>query len=810
MEPPAGRGYAVGPVPTRTDQRKGPRVTPALVALAILTTAIACMAARDALRWYDRPIPGILVDPGGTVSSLGLSSWEGKRLGLKFPSRIAPAGEEAPGGGSRERVMAWDQAVNEARDRPYIDAIVETGDRHSEVRLPIKPLEPFAWWVYAGSSLIGGLLYTGAALIALWASPHGSLSRAFTKFALAGGLFLMSMFDVHTERTLTPIFFVIFGYFPASIVLLMLNLPEPVLALRQRPVLGWSLEIGGLMLGLGMVLVYFTSGDTRPLQTLATLLLGLAFVTFVSGFVYRYARSRDERRATLRALLLSMVPPYAVIAISLLLGSLNLLSTLPDVIVYPALLFAPLASLHAFVRHDLWGSRALLSRVGTNLFLGGLACATAIAVGTALATWMGASFRDALAGAAGGGVAAAVLVVLALRVSDFTLFRSRAQYKPTIDRLSEELTTLTSPEEVAFAIERTVRRWLPCEYIRLTLAQPLGRPGSVSSGTTEEDEVGASASSAGGRMPSEPDRASDAEYRMEVAFGGKPFGWLDAGAKRGGALFTSDDRDLLRTIANHGGLALAHAHAYQELEARRRQQAEAWRGEREALVETVAAEIAHEVRYPINYFRSLFERGAKSVALSAEDIDVGLEEVDRLERMVSGLKRMASHRLERTPTPVSELCARVETLLGDSLNRRRIEVRLGPSATLRCDPDKMTQVLVNLLSNALEACGPNGRLGVEWQPRADGGELTVWDDGPGFVGDASRLFAPWYTTKPRGTGLGLAITHRLVRAHGWSIGAQRRDARTTFAVTVRAEDVVRDGPKGDGERHDAESEKRVA
>jgi signal transduction histidine kinase len=216
------------------------------------------------------------------------------------------------------------------------------------------------------------------------------------------------------------------------------------------------------------------------------------------------------------------------------------------------------------------------------------------------------------------------------------------------------------------------------------------------------------------------------------------------------------------------------------------------------------------VRYPINYFRSLFERGAKSVALSADDIDVGREEVDRLERLVSGLKRMASHRLERAPTPVSELCNRVETLLGDSLDRRRIEVRLGPNATLRCDPDKMTQVLVNLLSNALEACGPNGRLGIEWQARADGGELTVWDDGPGFVGDPSRLFAPWYTTKPRGTGLGLAITHRLVRAHGWSIAAQRRDARTVFAVIVRAEDIVRDGPRDDGERHDAESEKRVA
>jgi signal transduction histidine kinase len=810
MEPAAGRGYAVRPVRTRTTIEKGPRVTPALVALAVFGAAIFGIAARGALHWYDRPIPGILVDPGGTISSLGLPSWEGKRLGLKFPSRISPADEEVPNGGSRARVVAWDRGVIAASSRGYIDAVVESAGQRSEVRLPIAPLEPLAWWIYAGSSLIGGALYTGAGLIALWASPRGSLSRAFTKFAFTAGLFLMSMFDVHTAHVLSPVFFLTFGYVPASVVLLMLNLPEPVPVLQKHPAIGTALEAAGISLGLGMVLVYFTSGDTQSLQTLASLLLGLAFVTFVSGFVYRYARSRDERRATLRALLLSMVPPYAVSSITLFLGALNLRSGVPDVIVYPALLFAPLASLYAFVRHDLWGSRALLSRVGTNLFLGALACAMAIATGTALASWMGASFRDALAGAAGGGVTAAVLVVVALRVSDFTLFRSRAQYKPTIDRLSEELTTLTSPEQVALAIERTVRRWLPCEYIRLTLAPPIGRPGSVPPEPPDEDQDVAPLSNAAVRERPEPDRESDAEYRMEVAFGGKPFGWLDAGAKRGGALFTSDDRDLLRAIANHGGLALAHAYAYQELEARRRQQAEAWRGEREALVETVAAEIAHEVRYPINYFRSLFERGAKSVALSADDIDVGREEVDRLERLVSGLKRMASHRLERTPTPVSELCTRVETLLGDSLNRRRIEVRLGPNATLRCDPDKMTQVLVNLLSNALEACGPNGRLGIEWQPRADGGELTVWDDGPGFVGDPSRLFAPWYTTKPRGTGLGLAITHRLVRAHGWSIAAQRRDARTVFAVIVRAEDVVRDGPKGDGGRQDTESEKRVA
>jgi signal transduction histidine kinase len=783
----------VVPTPDRR-QDSGPRVTPALIVLLGLVLAVAVVAIRDAIRWYDRPIAGLLVDAGGSVSAVGLQAWAGKDLGLRYPDRIFPyPGHEKPGGG-RTRAAEWTQAVAKVPAGGTMDAVVERDGRRFDVRLRVQPLSPLDWWLYAGSFLITGLVYASAGLLALWASPDGALSRAFAKFAITGGLFNLAIFNSHTERTLAPVFFAAFAGISSFAILLLLELPTTVGWLKRSPWIGRVIEGFGVLLGLVLVVSYLYDRNTTPFQTIATVAFALATITFVTGFLYRYARSRGEQRDTLRALLLSMVPPYAGVGVYVALASLGMLGSFPDALVFPALLLAPLASLHAFVRYDLWGSRALLSRVATNLFLGALACAAAIAAGSALAAWMGANFRDALAGAAGGGVAAATLVVIALRVSDFTLFRSRAQYKPTIERLSEELTTLTSPEQVAVAIERTVRRWLPCDYIQLTLASAPTR------GAWTARAAGPDTGDTPGPDPEplpEPVRSSDAEFRMQVSFGSKPFGWLDAGAKRGGALFTSDDRDLLRTIANHGGLALAHAYAYQELEERRRLQAEAWRGEREALVETVAAEIAHEVRYPINYFRSLFERGARSLSLTPDDVDVGREEVDRLERLVSGLKRMAAHRLERTPTAVSELCSHVETLLGDVLYNRRIEVSLGPDATLRCDPDKMTQVLVNLASNALEACGPNGRVGISWRTVGTTGELAVWDDGPGFVGDASRLFAPWYTTKPRGTGLGLAITHRLVRAHAWSIGAQRRDSRTIFTVVVRSEDIVRDGARSD-------------
>ena len=100
---------------------------------------------------------------------------------------------------------------------------------------------------------------------------------------------------------------------------------------------------------------------------------------------------------------------------------------------------------------------------------------------------------------------------------------------------------------------------------------------------------------------------------------------------------------------------------------------------------------------------------------------------------------------------------------------------------------------MNLVANALDAAGPTGRVGFAWNDLGDeGSTLLVWDTGPGFEGDASRLFAPWFTTKPRGTGLGLAIAQRIVRTHGWSIDAKRAEGRTHFFVQVPPGDVVRE------------------
>ncbi len=743
-----------------------------------IVVVVASIALRNAVAWYGHPVPGVLVDIGGSVSSIGLSSWQGRQLGLRFPENIAPANAPLPHG-SRARTELWDEAIRQAVPRGEIRARVEQAGESRIIVLKIHALEPLAWWMYAGSSLIAGMLYAGSGLIALWASPRGRLARTSALFGINTGLFLFSLFDIHTQRTLIPVFFLCFSLAPATLLMLMLRLPDDARFLRRFQFFEPLTYGVALALAVYAIVIYASGEDTRGIQSLFTAELGLGFLVFVVGFVVRYVRSRGEQRETLRLLFLPMVPPYAAFGAGVFLNSWassSSLKSIVDLLAYPTALFAPLATMYAFVRHDLWGSRALLSRIATQAVLTAIACVGAIAAGAALVGGIGLRFRDAIGGAAVSTLLAVTLSALARRVSDSTLFRSRAEYKPTIEQLSAELLTITSPNDVARAIERTVKRWLPCDFVTLTF-----EAGSAAGdGSASDQELVAT----DGRQ---------VERRLQVEFGGRRLAWLHVGSKRGGALFTHDDLDLLRTIANQGALAIAHAQAYQELEQRRQQQAQAWRGEREALVETVAAEIAHEIRYPINYFRSVFERSAQGEKLDADDIDVGREEVDRLERLVSGLKRMAAHRLDRVPVSVLELCARAQALLHDALGPRELQIEVDAGAVVRCDVDQALQILVNLLSNGLEATGPEGTVGVSWDETAQGAELVVWDDGPGFVGEPARLFAPWFTTKARGTGLGLAITHRLVRAHGWNITAQRRDDRTAFVITIRREDIVQAG-----------------
>ena len=689
--------------------------------MVVVAASVLCFAASRAVQWYGHPFPGVLITADGSVSSIGMPTWSGIEQGLRFPDRVESIdGADLVETRGEYPAHAWDLAIDDAvaQGRRSVHVRVLADGHERELDLRLTRLDAASWWLYAGTTLFMAGLYALAAFIALRSSPRGGLARAFAEFALLSASFFVTIFDVHTSRGLVPLFHASFAWGPFALVALALRLPDDVpLLVRHRWVL-WALNGMGIGLAVTAVVRDALGLSVATLQSACTLLFGAAMLAFVLVLGLRYARARGTRRDTLRILFRASATPYVLVGGGVLFTMLSSRGSTAAFFGIPALALAPIATGVVFVRHDVFGSRALLSRVLMRSLAGAVASVLAVGLGAAFATSVGVEFRGALIAAGVGAIASAAMVFSVSRLVERRFFPAAAEYKPTIEQLSEELTATTDPREVGLAVERTVRRWLPCERVEFR---------------------------AGGKPAPADTRV---ERAIPATFGGEQLGWLIVEKKRGGALFTTDDVDLLETIANQAALALAHGLSYAELEQRRQHQAAAWQTERIALVETVAAEIAHEVRYPINFFRAVFRRDKKSASLDEEEIDIGCEEVDRLERLVSGLRRIVGHRIERRAVAVADSAARVEMLLRDSLSGRILDVHIPSGATVRCDLDQATQVLVNLVANAIDATDGRGHISVHWNQTDRYAELIVWDDGPGFDVDASQLFAPWFTTKP--------------------------------------------------------------
>jgi PAS domain S-box-containing protein len=216
--------------------------------------------------------------------------------------------------------------------------------------------------------------------------------------------------------------------------------------------------------------------------------------------------------------------------------------------------------------------------------------------------------------------------------------------------------------------------------------------------------------------------------------------------------------------------------------------------ERLAAVGTLAAGLAHEIRNPLNgaqlhvsfLERALTKSGTNGEALEA--VGVVRDEMKRLARLVTDFLDFARPRpLARSLTSVRALCERAMQLVSPH-GGKTIALRLDLPSTdiaLEADKDRLEQVLLNLLQNAVEAVALRGGsvvLRARRQPRHVW--IEVEDDGPGLPPGNAPVFDAFFSTKPNGTGLGLAIAHRVVTDHGGTIDVESKPGRTRFRVVL--------------------------
>src|SRR5262245_3395520 len=201
--------------------------------------------------------------------------------------------------------------------------------------------------------------------------------------------------------------------------------------------------------------------------------------------------------------------------------------------------------------------------------------------------------------------------------------------------------------------------------------------------------------------------------------------------------------------------------------------------EKLAAVGELAARIAHEIRNPVTAARSLAQQLAREPgAPFGDELGVILEELERVERQVASLLRFARREEFRfAPVDLGDLVRGTVASLRARLDAQSVDVALDlePGVVARADADKVRQLVLNLLENALDALAAvKGSRQIDVAVAGVNGHaaLVVEDNGPGVPADAlPRLFEPFFSLKPHGTGLGLAIAKRTVDAHGGRLAA---------------------------------------
>ena len=214
--------------------------------------------------------------------------------------------------------------------------------------------------------------------------------------------------------------------------------------------------------------------------------------------------------------------------------------------------------------------------------------------------------------------------------------------------------------------------------------------------------------------------------------------------------------------------------------------------EKLAAIGELAARIAHEIRNPVTAARSLAQQLCREPASPfAAEHGLILGELERVERQVAALLRFA-RREDFRFAPV-ELAGLVRATV-DAFRTRletggvALDLELADGLVVRADAEKVRQVLVNLIENALEALAETpGRRALAISVGGVDGTATVRvsDTGPGVPAEAlPHLFEPFFSLKPSGTGLGLAIARRTVEAHGGRIAASMPATGMAFEVVL--------------------------
>ena len=298
----------------------------------------------------------------------------------------------------------------------------------------------------------------------------------------------------------------------------------------------------------------------------------------------------------------------------------------------------------------------------------------------------------------------------------------------------------------------------------------------------------------------------EVELLVPILFGVDLLGVIAVGRKLSGERLATDDRQLLRTLANQSSIAIENAKAFDEIaklneslearvETRTRElqetQNQLMQSEKLKSLGQLVAGVAHELNNPIGFVHAnlqLLDEFIEKLVASQESGDDATRYRDAISKLLSrsreGTERVKKivqdlrtfSRTDQADLQMAQLTDEIDSTLAlmEPQFKGHIEVirEYQPLPEVLCYPGQLNQVFLNLLMNACDVLEAGGTITIRAQPIEEGVRLEFEDSGPGIPANVQRqIFDPFFTTKEvgKGTGLGLSLSHGIIERHGGRI-----------------------------------------
>lgn len=247
----------------------------------------------------------------------------------------------------------------------------------------------------------------------------------------------------------------------------------------------------------------------------------------------------------------------------------------------------------------------------------------------------------------------------------------------------------------------------------------------------------------------------------------------------------------IRAVCDDRGRILRYEGTIEDITQRKeaeRYEQEIARLDRLNIVGELAASIGHEIRNPMTSVRGFLQmlKNKEDCRPYHEYYDLMIEELDRANTIISNYLDMAKNKsLELCPgylNPIIE--ALFPMIQADAFYKdKQVKLDLHDTPIIYIDEKEIRQLILNMVSNGLEAMPPCGTLVIGTRAEGDDAILFVKDEGPGIDQQLlSRLGTPFLTTKENGTGLGLAVCYGIASRHNAQIMVDTSPQGTTFRI----------------------------